>query len=227
MRFPNAFKGIKKIWVAEILMLIAAILGIALLIIVSNNVAMTTEVAALGDTVAVSNSVTVNEAIAAPVTILTIGMGVIALIAFILNLIGLLGARRDDDNFRIALFVTIIGIAASIVTSVWSNNEIVKKWMDVVNTLCSLFASYFVLTGIASLAEQYPDHATKAFALKSRTWLEGSFCLSVILKFIINIFNIQNETVVLIMSIVALLVEIISYILYLRALNRGKAMLAK
>ena len=77
------------------------------------------------------------------------------------------------------------------------------------------------------MADKFPDTETKAIALKSRTWLTGSFCLSAVLKFIISIFNIQNTTIVLIMSIAALLVEIIAYILYLRALAKGKDMLAK
>lgn len=227
MRFPNAYKGIKKIWIAELLLLVAAVLGIAALIIVANNVDVTTEVAAVGDSVVVGETVFANEGAIAPAAILTLCTGLLALIAFILNLVGIIGARKDDENFKLALYVTLIGIAASIVTSIWSNNEMLKRWMDVVNTICSLFASYFVLTGIASLADQFPDAETKTIALKSRTWLEGAFCLSAVLKFIVNLFNIQNATVVLIMSVAALVVEIISYVLYLRALNKGKNMLAK
>ena len=62
--------------------------------------------------------------------------------------------------------------------------------------------------------------------LKSRTWLEGSFCATALFKLIINIFNIQEgSTISTILGVVALLLELISYILYLRALNKGRKML--
>ena len=227
MKYPNAYKGVKKIWIAELLLLVAAVLGIAMLIIVAANVGIATEVTATGTTIIVGETVIANEAAAAPAAILALCTGLLALIAFILHLIGIIGARKDDENFRFAMYITLLGIAASIITSVWSNNEMLKRWMDVVTTICSLFASYFVLTGIASLADKFPDRETKAIALKSRTWLAGSFCLSSVLKCINSIFNIQNGTVVLIMSIAALVVDIISYVLYLRALSSGKNMLAK
>ena len=100
--------------------------------------------------------------------------------------------------------------------------------MDIAVTIFSLFASYYVLTALANLADQYPDAATKALALKSRTLLEGSFCATAVFKFIINIFKIQDgSTIYTILSIVALVLELVSYLLYLRALTKGKKMLAK
>ena len=152
----------------------------------------------------------------------------IALVAFILNLVGLFNARSDDAAFRIALLVTVLGIIASAVSAIWSSNQGLVKWMDTALTIFSMLASYYVLTGIANLAEQYPDPATKALALKSRTLVEGTFCATAIFKFIINIFKIQDgSTLYIIFSVVALLLELVSYILYLRALSKGKKMLAK
>jgi hypothetical protein len=50
----------------------------------------------------------------------------------------------------------------------------------------------------------------------------------VIFKLIINIFKIQNgSTIYTILAVVAMLLELVSYILYLRALSKGKKMLAK
>ena len=217
MRFPNAFSGVKKIWLAELLMLLAAVIGIVLLVVV------------IGNTTVVDNTVIVNEAaIETPTAILGLGAALIALIAFILNLVGLIKARKDDDGFSIALIVTMLGIIASVISSIWSNNQGLTRWMDAIKSICNLFASYYVLTGIANLAEKFPDSATKALALKSRTMLEGTFCATVLFKLAINIFNIQDgSTVYTVLSVIALVLEIVSYILYLRALNQGKKMLAK
>ena len=217
MRFPNAFRGVKKIWLAELLMLLAAIVGIVLIVVIAANSSL------------VGEEVIVNEdAVKTPAAILGIGTALIALVAFVLNLLGLINARKDDSAFSIALFVTLLGIVASVISSIWSGNQGLVKWMDTVLTICSMFASYYVLTGIANLAEQFPDEATKALALKSRTLVEGTFCATAIFKLIISIFKIQDgSTIYTILSIVALVLELVSYVLYLRALSKGKKMLAK
>ena len=176
----------------------------------------------------VGEDIVINEGVKTPIAVLGIVTAVIALVAFILNLIGLINANNDDSAFRIALLVTILGIAASAISAIWSNNETLNKWMDTALTICSMFASYYVLTGIANLAEKMSDAATKAVALKSRTLVEGSFCATALFKLIISIFKIQNgSTISTILAVIALLLELVSYILYLRALNKGKQMLAR
>ena len=216
MRFPNAYRGVKKIWLAEMLMLLAAIVGIIIVIVMAANGTM------------VGEDIVINEGVKTPIAVLGIVTAVIALVAFILNLIGLINANNDDSAFRIALLVTILGVVASAISAIWSNNETLNKWMDTAITICSMFASYYVLTGIANLAEKMSDAATKALALKSRTLVEGSFCATALFKLIISIFKIQNgSTISTILAVVALLLELVSYILYLRALSKGKKMLAK
>ena len=215
MRFPNAYRGVKKIWLAELLMLLAAIVGIIMVIVMAANGTM------------VGEDIVINEGVKTPIAVLGIVTAVILLIGFILNLVGLINANNDDSAFRIALLVTILGVVASAISAIWSNNETLNKWMDTAITICSMFASYYVLTGIANLAEKMSDAATKALALKSRTLVEGSFCATALFKLIISIFKIQDgSTISTILAVIALLLELVSYILYLRALSKGKKMLA-
>ena len=198
-------------------MLLAAVIGIVLIFVIAANGTLVGE-----------DEIVINEAAKTPISILGIVSAVVALVAFVLNLVGLIIARKDDSGFRIALLVTVLGIIASAVSAIWSTNAGLVKWMDTLTTIFSMFASYYVLTGIANLADQIPDAATKALALKSRTLVEGSFCATVIFKLIISIFKIPDgSTLYTILSIVALLLELVSYILYLRALSKGKKMLAK
>ena len=217
MRFPNAFSGVKKIWLAEILMLLAAVIGIILIFVIA------------GNSILVDDVIVFNEGAAGtPVAILGISAALIALIGFILNLVGLINARKDEEAFKVALLVTGLGIIAAAIGAIWSSNAVLNKWMDTLTTIFSMFASYFVLTGIANLADQMPDPSTKALALKSRTLVEGSFCATAIFKLIINIFNIQSgSTIHTIMAVVAMVLELLAYILYLRALAKGRKMLAK
>ena len=216
MRFPNAYRGVKKIWLAEMLMLLAAIVGIVIVIVAAMNGSM------------VGEDIVINEGVKTPIAVLGIVTAVIALVAFILNLVGLINARKDEAAFKVALFVTGLGIIAAAIGAIWSSNAVLNKWMDTLTTIFSMFASYFVLTGIANLADRMPDPETKAVALKSRLLVEGSFCATAVFKLIINIFNIQSgSTIHTIMAVVAMLLELLAYILYLRALAKGRKMLAK
>ena len=81
MRFPNAFRGVKKIWLAELLMLLAAIVGIVLIVGIAANSTL------VGEEVVVNK-----DAVQTPAAILGIGTALIALVAFVLNLIGLINA---------------------------------------------------------------------------------------------------------------------------------------
>ena len=79
MKFPNTFKGIKKIWIAEMLMLLAAVLSIVLLFIIA------------GNSVVIEDALVINtDAIRTPTAIFGIGAAVLSLVAFLLNLIGII-----------------------------------------------------------------------------------------------------------------------------------------
>jgi hypothetical protein len=217
MKFPNTFKGIKKIWTAEMLMLLAAVLSIVLLFIVA------------GNSVVKDNVVEINkEAIKTPTAIFGIGAAVLILVAFLLNLIGIINCRKDDKNFINALIATLLGVVCGIINAIWGESKPrLGSWMEFVMVMESCYASYYVLTGVSKLSEAYPDEATKKLVDKSRNWLLGSFSLSAGLKLIVDIFNIQDGTPKTIMAIVAVLAEIVSYVIYLMALNKSKKMLAK
>ena len=217
MKFPNTFKGIKKIWIAEMLMLLAAVLSIVLVFVIA------------GNSVVIDDAVVVNtEAIKTPTAIFGIGAAVLILVAFLLNLIGIINCRKDDKNFINALIATLLGVVCGIINAIWGESKPrLGSWMEFVMVMESCYASYYVLTGVSKLSEAYPDEATKKLVDKSRNWLLGSFSLSAGLKLIVDIFNIQDGTPKTIMAIVAALAEIVSYVIYLMALNKSKKMLAK
>ena len=131
MRFPNAFRGVKKIWLAEMLMLLAAIVGIIIVIVMAANGTM------------VGEDIVINEGVKTPIAVLGIVTAVIALVAFILNLIGLINANNDDSAFRIALLVTILGIVASAISAIWSNT----------------LGTFFIGDDLWGLFKRLPDNA--------------------------------------------------------------------
>lgn len=56
----------------------------------------------------VGEDIVINEGVKTPIAVLGIVTAVIALVAFIQNLIGLINANNDDSAFRIALLLELV-----------------------------------------------------------------------------------------------------------------------
>ena len=104
MRFPNASAGVKKLYTSEILSLIALIF--ALITAIAGF--FTIGVIDAG----VDGAVNAGLGVTGVFTILT---AILSLIAFILSLVGLSRAGKDEPAFKYALYATFIGIVVSVV----------------------------------------------------------------------------------------------------------------
>ena len=112
MRYPNAAKGIKKIYLAEILGILALVLAIVLGIMVAGS--------------HVDTSISGEEAaqalqaanVGTPFVILGIAMMLIMLASYVLNLIGVVNASKDDEGFKRALWALLASIAFGVVAAI-------------------------------------------------------------------------------------------------------------
>ena len=107
MTFPNGYQGVKKLFTAEILQLICAgcliLTGIAFLI-------------GAGAAAAGSGSGALTLDVFG--MIFLIATIVLPLIAYIISLVGLHQAAKDDENFRIAFIFAIIGLVLTVVAGI-------------------------------------------------------------------------------------------------------------
>ena len=217
MRFPNAAKGVKKLFTAEILQLIAevvAIVAIAMLIIT-----LAAEKAQSQGGVIVAGTGTV---------ILFGATAVLTLIAGIMSLVGVIQSAKDEGAFKVALVAIIISLAAAVVAGVFSNNGVIQSICQVIQNVMSLAVTLFVINGITNLAEKLNN--TEVWS-RGRSLLKVIVCIlafSLIASFISLIFGgAFVSTVAAILALISAVLNVISYILYLILLNKGKKMLAE
>ena len=216
MQFPNAYKGVKKIYLAELLMLAVAVLGIAIVVIL-----VASGMAADGNI----DRLNLTEEQAAIVAGLGLTVSLLMIIGFILMLVGVINAKKDDSNFRIALYAILLGILFAVINALLSKQyPVIERWLSLATSICSLFSTYFILSGIGSLAERMGDAPVKALADKARNVLCFTFSASYILKLIQGFLN--NSTFSQIINLVGLVLEIVSYIYFLIVLAKGRKMLA-
>ena len=120
MRFPNALEGVKKIYKAEVIGLIGALFGFVAAILALAGVSAGEDGLGL---VAVGG-------------ILIIAMAVLLVISFIMNLVGLNKAKPDEENFKNALTMVIIGIIAGILLGATKEGTLLNSIGDNLSKVC-------------------------------------------------------------------------------------------
>lgn len=189
MKFPNAVKGVRKLFVAELIEVISLILFFVASVLV-----------------ALPGGSDPNSALATASATITIVVGIAGLIAFIIQLVGLFQGKKDEANFGYALWVILVsillavaGIGLGFIQQGWATN--VVNYLDVAQRILSVLLLCFILTGISVLADKVGQ---KDYAARGR-----------ILRFIFSILLLVGGTIRLLTSIFrtnAIAVDVIGYI---------------
>lgn len=219
MRFPNAFGGVKKIFIAEILSLIAALALLATGILAATTL--------LGGVSALESGSDAAFA-ATGASLLGAGAfgligGVLAIIAFIFQLLGLNQAGKDEANFKKGFYFALIGVAVSVIASFFKGNEVVAAIFSAAQTICNLLVLNFGIMGIVALAKQYGN---QEMVDKGNNLIKIE-CVILIVSLIASIVGTFAAGVAGVMSVIAAIASIVAYILYLMYLSKTKVMLAQ
>ena len=210
--FKNAYEGIKKIFLSEILMLIASIVTI---------------VGAVVSLVSITQS-GVSTANLALIGVFVIVFAIAAIVAFILNIVGLAKAKKDESNFKTAYILTLVGIVVSVVSSFFGNDKDLSDFFNVAIDLIWLLVTCFIVIGIVNLANQMKNTAV---ATKGNRLLKLIICVQV-LALVIKIGSIicaianVGQTVPAILTLVAGVLTIVYHFIYISLLGNAKKMLA-
>lgn len=222
MRFPNAAKGVKRIFTAQILQLIGSICGVIGLLIVVGGLAAAgiTKGSDAGIAALVGGSI--------GGVMLIIAYIVLVIIAFIMQLVGIINARHDEDSFKSALICLIIEIIAPVIGGFFMNtNATVTSLFTTFGNLMGLFVTIFIISGIIKLADQLNrgDVSTKGSnILKIIIVIAGlSLILSIVSSFMLT--NIAIMVTAMILLAVALVLSVVQYIMFLTLLAKAKKML--
>ena len=214
MAFQNAHKGIKLIFIAAILSIAAALLSLS--------------------TIAFSSVASIeglDEGIRSSFGVISGVIGIVmifALIAcFVLELVGVIIAKRDSVGFGLALFTILGGIVASILAASLSNLHILANVFQFIANLCSVLTFYFIIMGVVTIAhvignqdvEERGRRLVIIFLIIQLISIGADF-----LVFILGI-NAVSTTIILILGIIALILEVLTLIQYLLFLRKGQKML--
>ena len=214
MKFPYAAKGVKKIFIAELLMLIAAILSVIGIILAVVSIAA-------GETAS-------NGALAAGIsTIMCLtAAAVLSMIAWILSLAGIINAAKDETTFRYALFAVLVSLVAAVVSAIFSSNDTVQSICQTIGNAMNILVTVFVIKGITVLADKLNNAEVSRKGRTLLTIIVVIYVLSFIASLIALIVGGMYVSVfAAVLSIAALILDIVAYVIYLSLLSKGKSML--
>ena len=205
MEFENAKNGLRKVYNAQILSIIAAIIGIVSAAVM----------AVLGKAIQ-SNAESVNTTDVVSIIFLIVA-GILAIVAFILNFVGIGRTSKDDESFKNALMMLVIAIAASVIGSaIQTKFPGTAKYLDYLHDLATLFVTYYVIGGCMSIAEKKNDVNLAATCKTARTFIIVAWVITIVLEFLSGAVN----GLVTVLAIVGGLCEIVAYIIYLVILSK-------
>lgn len=215
MKFPNAFNGSKKILLAEILALIAAVLVMIAGITLGGTIANAVETSN-GDAV-------IGGAIGAGALIL-VG-GIAAIVAFVVEIIGINACAKDDPSFKTALYAILAGIVASVISSATSKGDqisVVSEIFSVISSIASLAATVLVIKGFITLANRLDRSDVAA---SGNTTLYICVAASAV-SIIASIIGVAAKSTAIPMAIISGVASIASLVIFILFLNKSKEMLA-
>ncbi len=231
MKFPNAAKGVKKLFTAELLKLISIICLIACIIC-----------AVLVFMSAANKSDTGLGVSAVVALIFFAATNILVIISGIMMLVGLVQAGRDEGAFKSALICILVEVAALIVASIISANSSAGiggsldlaatgsslSLSHLITSVATLLITVFIITGIIRLADQLNDGSVSAKGSNVLKIIVVVNVLVIIADIIAMIFGANPASAVTcgILLLVALVLQIVQYFMYLSLLSNGKNMLA-
>ena len=176
MKFPNAAKGVSKIFNAEIISLIAALIG---------GVAMVLSFIAVSGKVDKSTSDTLYIFTGA----FALVAGIIIAVAGIMSIVGYIQAGKDEVSFKKAILCVLFSIVFSVAASFFVNQTGFLGWLNTVLTVtgnvCNMLATIFLILGLMALSVK----CGRSDMVKHGKDILTTLVILYILTFVLNIFS--------------------------------------
>ena len=218
MKFPNAAKGVKKLFASQVLsiiatasMIIAAIIGLIALAAAS-----VPEAGAEAGAIVMGAGSLVFIAI----------FSVLSVIALIFELVGIIQCKKDEESFTGALVFLIIQLIASGALSFTTSLPVVSSICNSVSSLMSIFVIIMIISGIMKLADALDrsDISEKGSTILKLIVIVA--CLSLIASIITAILGGSTASIVAgIIALAAYIISFVQYVLYLVYLAKARKML--
>lgn len=217
MTFPNAAKGIKKIFSAEIIALIATVF---------------TGAVTVGAVIFATKLANDDSAAAGVTAIILLACGIVAavlaVIAAVLKFVGVFQASRDETSFKSVIYLTLLNLGVAVLAACFSGLPFFNNLSGIVTDIVEFVVSLLIILGIGKLALQLSQ-----LEILQKCGTQFRLILWIgILSLIMRFFSIflpgqAAYVIILILSVLSIVLSVTQYILYLSLLVKAKKMLGE
>jgi predicted membrane channel-forming protein YqfA (hemolysin III family) len=217
MKYNNAYEGVRKIFRAEVMGLIAMVCAGL--------------VAFLAAYVLKDGPTGPASGMAAAIVIFTLGASVLVIVSDYMNLIGLRTAAKDEENFRKGFIMAAVCIAISLLSGILASfnigNEMMQSMFSLVSQVLSVAVSYYVLQGIMTLADKLENQEMKEKGRLVIYIYAGALLGSAVVSLISSLVRAEGVMAVVasVLSVIALIAGIVGYVCYIMYLHKAQKML--
>ncbi len=163
------------------------------------------------------------------IVILGIAAMIIGIALFIINLVGIIQAMKDEGSFKVALVFVIVGVIASILGGIFTTDQTLNSIIGIIESLSTLLVMVFIIQGIQNLAvrlgnEEVLNSGKRIFVLI--IVIQGLALIASIIAAIFSSSQAANITAVILL-LISSVIGLIATIMYLVFLGKAKNMLAE
>ncbi len=156
-------------------------------------------------------------------------IAILGLIGYIMNLVGLNQAGKDEDliksAFGLAIFSLILGVAGGILGALFSSMTWISSVVNLINSIISLVIIHHVLFGGANLNSALADKAATTWKIvMTVVIIDIIVAIGLIVCGIIAGSTASGiiAIVVIVLTVLDVILDIVSYFMYLSFLARAK-----
>lgn len=214
MTFPKAERGIKIVFFAQISFMLASVFSTA---------------SAIGNMI--NYYIYINfpkeELLLAPFLIIAILAVIFLLAGFALTIIGVLKASGENENFKVALYSILFGVALSIIGMIWSGDNAVGTITGLLTTLTSFLAIIYVIQGIRSLSLKLDKKEMDQTGSRLYTLFSVFYVIETCSNIAILIFNDNSSFIIVsLLQIFFNIMSVVQYLIFMLYLRKAIKMLA-
>ena len=214
MTFPKAERGIKIVFLAQISFMLASVFSTA---------------SAIGNMI--NYYIHINfpeeELLLAPFLIIAILAVIFLLAGFALTIIGVLKASGENENFKVALYSILFGVALSIIGMIWSGDNAVGTITGLLTTLTSFLAIIYVIQGIRSISLKLDKPEMEQTGSKLYTLFSVFYVIETCSNIAILIFNDNSSFIIVsLLQIFFNIMSVVQYLIFMLYLRKAIKMLA-
>lgn len=211
MNYSNARNGVKKIFVSELIALAASVILLVFSVIGW----------------AGSQDSQLSETLVASDIMLLVGLG-IYIFAYILQIIGIVKAGKDEPAFKVSLYAILALLAATILEGVFYKNQVVAFIFEIAQGVAEFFLVHYIIHGIMHISE----HLEKPEMIKKGKRIFIVIYTALAFEIIVIIFEIifgkeAGEELSAPFEIVANVLKMLENILFLIYIGKGNNLLKK